>query len=134
MAFSFGGATVANLYLQRKRQKKLEKAQKQAADVEKAQRGEEAARARRATIREAMVKRAQIENVAGASGQSTSSAAVSAAQQLTGEAASNIGQINTSLALGNLATNAQTAINKAQVPSTLEQVTGVAQQAALAFA
>ena len=131
-AIVFATAASASTVLDIKQQKEIAKAQEKQQQVDIATQNEKASRARRATIKEAMVKRAQIENVAGATGQSKSSAVAAGTQQVTGDAAENIGSINTSLALSSAATAAQGAVNKAQQTSPLQAIAGVAQQGALA--
>ena len=135
MAFAtvFAVSTAVSLSEQHKQGKKVEAAQKEAQAVDIAAQNEKAARARRATIKEAMVKRAQVENVAGATGQRQSSAVTAGTQQITGDVAANIGSINTSLSLSSAATAAQSNINQAQQSSPLQTLSGVAQQASVAF-
>ena len=130
---AFAVATTVSVVEERKRQKKTEAAQEELKKVDIASQNEKAARERRKTIKEAMVKRAQIENVAGATGQTASSAVVAGTQQITGDLAENIGNINTSLALSGAATSAQSALNQAQQVSPLQSLAGVTQQAAIAF-
>lgn len=129
---TFAAATVVDTALGIRQQKKVEEATEKAQEVDIASQNEQASRARRKTIKEAMVKRAQVENVAGATGQTKSSAVVAGTQQITGDVAENIGNINTSLALSSAATSAQGAINRAQQTSPLQAIAGVTQQAALA--
>jgi hypothetical protein len=127
----FAIATLFSTAVNVKQQKKIRRAEEERAGVERAVQGEEAARARRATIREAMVKRAEIENVAGAVGQQQSSAAISGAQGVTAQRNINLGDINTSLGLNNAMTGAQSRLLRAQQPSPLQQIGQAAQTAAL---
>jgi Flp pilus assembly protein TadB len=129
----FAGATAVSINEQRKQQKRSERAQSNQQAVDIARQGEEATRARRATIKEAMTKRAQIQNVAGAFGQEGSSAVVAGTQQITGDVGQNIGEISTALSLSSLTTKAQGAFFKAQQPSTLGIVAGAVQQGATLF-
>ena len=131
LAVVFAVATGANIAMDIKQQKKIEKAQEKQANVDRANKGEEAARARRTTIREAMTKRAQVENIAGAAGQTGSSAAIAGVQQITGDASENIGSINTSLSLSNLQTQAQQNLFNAQRTSPLRLIGGAVQQGAV---
>ena len=135
MAFAgvFAVATAVNVSEQRKQAKRVRTATEKQASLERAIQGEEATRRRRTTIKEAAIKRAQIENIAGASGQRTGTAAVTSAQQVTGAAAQNIGQIQTGLSIARARTTAQQDIFEAQQVSPLQTISGVAQQAAIAF-
>ena len=128
---AFALATLFTTAVSVTQQKKVEKAEKQRSGVERAVQGEEAARARRATIREAMINRAEIENVAGALGQQQSSAAISGAQGVTAQRNTNLRDINTSLGLSNAMTSAQSNLLRAQQPSPLQQIGQAAQTAAL---
>ena len=129
----FAATTGASIYMDVKQQKKIEAAQEKQAEIDRATQNEQAARSRRSTIRESMIKRAQIANVAGATEQGKSSSVVSSTQQITGDVGKNIGDINTSLSLANLQTNAQQSLYDAQRVSPLRQISGAGQQAALAF-
>lgn len=134
MAIStFALATVVNVSEQRRQNKKIEAAQEKQQQVDIASQNEEAARARRATIKEAMVKRAQIENIAGATGQTKSSAVTAGTTQITGDVAENIGNINTALSLSRAGTAAEADLFKAQQTSPLQTLAGVTQQASIAF-
>lgn len=64
-------------------------------NVEIAQQNEQAAKDRRAQIREARIQRAIVTNTAGATGQGGGSAAIVGGQQATAQAGQNIGNINT---------------------------------------
>jgi hypothetical protein len=126
-------ATVVNIKANKKQQKKVEAAQEQQAKVDVATQQEQASKARRATIREAMIKRAQIENVAGATGQTGSTAATAGTSQVQSQLTENIGNINTNLNLAGAATRAQQSLFNAQQPSLVQQVSGAAQQGAVLF-
>ena len=130
---TFATFAAVSTVLDIKQQKKVAEATEKAQEVDIAAQNEKASRARRATIKEAMVKRAQVENVAGATGQSKSSAVVAGTQQITGDVSENIGNINTSLALSRATTSAQGDINRAQQTSPLQAISRVTQQGAIAF-
>ncbi len=118
---------------QRKTQKKTEKANANIAKIDRAQQGEEAARSRRTSIREAQIRRAQIANVAGAAGQVDSSAIVAGTQQIDSSLNENIGNINTSLAFANARSVAQQSLIKAKRTSNLQILADTAIQSAGPF-
>jgi hypothetical protein len=84
-----GSAVVAD-----RRAGKVEKAQEEQADVERAIGNEKTARARRTERAKAQVAGASIENAAAASGQTTSSAAIAGGQSVNAQAADNLATIN----------------------------------------
>lgn len=129
----FATATAASTVLQYKQQKKVEKAQKKRAAVESAMQGEEVARRRRQTIREAAMRRAEIENIAAATGQLESSAPIVAGQQVTAEEQTQLGEISTGLGIAKARTAAEQEVISAQQVSPLQTLAGTGQQAAIAF-
>ena len=127
----FAIATLFTTAVSVRQQNRVARREEARAGVERAIQGEEAARSRRQTIREAMIKRAEIENIAGAVGQQGSSAAISGAQGVTAQRNTNLGDINTSLGLSNAMTSAQSNLLRAQQPSPLQQIGQAAQTATL---
>tara|TARA_B110000908_G_scaffold87274_1_gene104207 strand:- start:7078 stop:7701 length:624 start_codon:yes stop_codon:yes gene_type:complete len=73
---------------------KVAAAQKDQARVEQAISGEKSARARRQTMAQAQVARAEIENMAGVGGASKGSAAITAGGNVAAQAAENVSTIN----------------------------------------
>jgi len=130
---TFAVATTAQIGLGIKQQRDVEKAQEESAAVEQAVQGEQVARARRTNIRQAAVKRAQIENVAAASGQEGSSAVIAGTQQIAGDVSRNIGNIKTAEVFSSKRTAAQQNLFSAQQTSPLQLIAGAAQQGAIAF-
>lgn len=130
---TFAVATAANVGLQVKQNQDVEKAQKRKQELERAKQSDEAQRSRRNVMKEAAVKRAQVENVAGATGQQQSSAAIAGTQQIESEAAANIGQINTAVGYSTAISNANQNIANARQTSPLQQIAGAVQQGSIAF-
>jgi len=133
LAGLFIASTAISLFEGRRQQKQIERRQEERSAVERAVQGEEAARARRKTIREAQVKRAEIANVAAQTGMQESTAVTAGTQQIQSGASENIGQIQTDLALAGQLTQANQNILNAQRPSLLQQGAAAGQQAAIAF-
>jgi hypothetical protein len=102
----------------KKQRSALRDAQKDNQKVEMAMQNEQAARERRAQIREARVKRAMVANTAAATGQEGSSAAIVGGQAVTGQAGVNIGAINTAQSYANIQGISQQRIADAQSMST----------------
>lgn len=132
-AATFAITSVVGIAESRRQQRKIEKAQGEAQKIDIARQNEEALRARRKTIREARIRQAQIENIAGATGQTQDSAVIGSTNQISGQAKTNLADIESSLAISRASTEAQGAIFRAQQPSGLQQVAAVGQQAAIAF-
>lgn len=99
---------------QRSAASNLASAQEKSLNVQMAQTNEQAAQERRKQIREARIQRAQIENIAGATGQQSSSAALSGAAGIQAGAATNIGNINTAQSLAGAQTEASKGVVQAQ--------------------
>jgi hypothetical protein len=112
----------------RKREKRVERRQKEAQAVERAERASQATRARRQAVREARIRRAEVEQQAATGGQTGSSAAVAASDSLTAQLGSNIGTIGTSLATGEAKSIAEQNIFDANRKSNLEVIAGVGTQ------
>jgi regulator of protease activity HflC (stomatin/prohibitin superfamily) len=114
---SFGyialAAVVTSTVVADRRADKVAKAQEKQAETEQAIQSEEAARAKRKTLAEAQVARAEVENVAAAGGQSLGSASITGQQSITGQAASNVSQINQSVDFANLRSEAAQDVEKA---------------------
>jgi hypothetical protein len=99
---------------QKKSDKSIARAQERAMKVDLAVQQEQAARERRAQIREARIQRAAVSNLAAASGQQAGSAAIAGGQQATAQMGQNLGNINTSLAGASAQTQAQIGVINAQ--------------------
>lgn len=95
-AAAAGSAAVAD-----RRQRKIEKAQKETRRVEMAIQNEQSARARRQQVAKALVAQSQIANQAAAGGTQASSAAMVSTGGVAAQAGTNIGNINTALAQSN---------------------------------
>jgi len=129
----FATATAGKAVLDIKQAKKVERAEELRQRVDVASQQEDASRRRRATVKEALIKRAQIENVAGATGQTDSSAVVAGTSQVTGDLAENIGNINTGTAFASASTAAQGRVNRARTSSPLQIGLGAVQQGSSIF-
>ncbi len=124
---------VATAVEQDKRANKAQKVQKEQIAVDKAQQASSAARERRSQVRKALVARGKIENVAAQSGGTGGTAAEQSIAVAQTQAASNIGQINTSVASKNLQTSLQEDLFKTQIPTGLERGAKVVGQTASLF-
>lgn len=107
-------AAQQNAQAQKDAASKVAAAQEKSLNVQMAQTNEQAAQERRKQIREARIQRAQIENVAGATGQQSSSAALSGASNIQAGAAANIGNINTAQSLAGAQTEASKGVVQVQ--------------------
>lgn len=87
---------------QKKRARELKDSQEDQQKLEMAMSNEQAARDRRAQIREARIQRAMVANTAAGSGQSGGSAAISGGQAASQQAGINIGNINTAQSNANV--------------------------------
>jgi len=125
-AVAFVATTAVTVHEGRKREKRVAARQKEAQAVETAQRASEATRARRKQVREARLRRAEVENQAGTGGQTGSSADIAAGDSLTNQFGSNVGAIGTALAKGGLKSQAQQNIFDANRKSDLEVLSGFA--------
>lgn len=113
------GLTAISVFEQKRQAKKVERAQKEAAAVERAQQAEEVRKSRRQQIREARLRQAQIENQATASGQQGSSAAIAAGDSLQAQLGTNLGDISTAFAFNQARSTAEQNILDAGRPSDL---------------
>jgi len=95
------------------RANKIERKQESVRKAEQSIQNAQAARQRRASVRKAQVARAQIENVAGATGQGGSSAPIVSAGGVSAQAGGTVSAINTNVMQQNRLTSAQTGLNKA---------------------
>ena len=112
-AMSYSAAQ-QNAQAQKDAAKRVAAAQEKSLNIQMAQTNEQAAQERRKQIREARIQRAQIENIAGATGQQSSSAALSGAAGIQAGAAANIGNINTAQSLAGAQTEASKGVVQAQ--------------------
>ena len=87
-------ATIANVAIQKKTADDVAEAQEDQAATEQAIAGERAARARRKTMAEAQVARAEQANMAGVGGASKGSAAITSGGNVAAQAAEQVGSIN----------------------------------------
>lgn len=125
--------TIASADMADKRAQQAHKTQKKQADVDRASQAQSAARERRKQVRQRLVAQGQIENVAAQTGGTGGTAAVQSSAVAGTQAASNIGQINTTVASKNLQTSLQEDLFKTQIPSAGERVAGVASSLAGAY-
>lgn len=111
---------------QQKQASKLKSAQEDARKMDIALQNEQAARDRRAQIREARIQRAMVDNTAAASGMGGGSAAIVGGQNATQQAGVNIGNINTAQSASKLQGIASQNIANAQNqgPSMLGSLAG----------
>lgn len=119
-------ATVVSAVESDKRAKKAEKVQEEQADVDRATQAQSAARERRKQVRQRLVAQGQIENVAAQTGGIGGTAAEQSSAVAATQAASNIGQINTTVASKNLQSSLQEDLFKTQIPTGLERGAQVA--------
>lgn len=89
-----GATTAASAGLQYKQGRKVAEAQEEQAATERAIAGEKSARARRQTMAQAQVTRAEQENMAGVGGASKGSAAITSQGSVATQAAEQVGSIN----------------------------------------
>jgi hypothetical protein len=87
-------ATIANVAIQKKTADDVAEAQEEQAATEQAIAGERSARARRKTMAEAQVARAEQANMAGVGGASKGSAAITSGGNVAAQAAEQVGSIN----------------------------------------
>mgnify|MGYP003630743283 CR=1 FL=1 len=87
-------ATIANVAIQKKTADDVAEAQEEQAATEQAIAGERSARARRKTMAEAQVARAEQANMAGVGGASKGSAAITSGGNVAAQAAEQVGIIN----------------------------------------
>lgn len=104
-----------------KRTRKAQDIQEEQGDVDRATQAQSAARERRKQVRQRLVAQGQIENVASQTGGTGGTAAVQSSAVAATQAASNIGQINTTVASKNLQTSLQEDLFKTQIPTGLER-------------
>lgn len=130
---AFVAVSVIGISEQRKRDKRVSQAQKQAALVEHAERTDQARKSRRDQIREARIRQAEIENTSASGGQTGSSAAIAAGDSLQTQLGTNIGNVNKALAFGGAKSDAQQNIFDANRKSGIELLANTGQQA-LSFA
>ncbi len=136
MAFTavFAAASLVGINEAKKREKRQVAATEKAARVESAQRANEARKARRAQVREARQIQAEQQNLAAVGGQTGSSAAVAAKGSVAASLGTNLGDISTSLALGEAQTQAELDIFKAGKRSDVERISGLVTSVSGSFA
>ena len=130
----FAVLTIANADMADKRARKGEHIQREQAAVDRAQQASVAARERRTQVRKRLAAQASIQNVATQTGGAGGTAAVQSSAVAGTQAASNIGQINTTVASKNLQTSLQTDLFATQVPSGAERAAGIGANLAGLFA
>lgn len=111
---------------QKKQAEKLSDAQEEKQKLEMAMGNEQAARDRRAQIREARIQRAMVANTAAGSGQSGGSAAISGGQAATQQAGVNLGNIATAQSNANVLGKAQQRVADAgnATPNVMSSLAG----------
>lgn len=112
--------TVVTLVEGKKREKRVDEAQEQRANVEGATRAEEARVSRRQQVREARVRAGEVENVSAVTQQTGSSAAIAGIDDIGSNLATNLGKINTAVTASELKSSAEQDIFDANRKSTLE--------------
>lgn len=119
-------ATAYSVSEQQKQAAKIKSAQDDARKMDIALQGEQAAKDKRAQIREARIQRALVENAAGNTGMTGSSAAIVGGQAATQQAGVNVGNINTAQSVSKLQGIASQNIANAQNqgPSMLGSLAG----------
>lgn len=122
------GSTFIAVNEGRKREKRTIEAQKEAQEVERATQANQARLSRRKSVREARLKRSQIENLAISRGQETSSAAIAAGGSLQTQLGSNIGNLQDALAFADAGFTAQQNVFDASRKSGLEVLSGATAQ------
>jgi hypothetical protein len=106
----------------RRREKKANQAQAKAQAADRAIRDEQAGRARRTQARNAVVQAANVEAGALASGTTGGSGEATATSGIQSNLAANLGNLNTSIAAGELQADVQTDINNAGLKTSFETV------------
>jgi len=110
------GAAVVSAVVSERRSSKVQEAQEEQTKIERAIGGEKAARSKRVARARAQTAQAELQNVAGASGQGVSSAAIVGGQEVRAQLSENIGSINRATSEANILTNAsQNVANAARV-------------------
>jgi hypothetical protein len=117
-------STAVSIDQQNKAAADLENRQDEQQATELAIGNKQAARERRSQVQKSLVAQSELENTAAASGLTTSSAAISGGDAVQSQAATNIGDINTSLATGGVLSEAKQRTANAGRTSTLGQVAG----------
>lgn len=137
MAIS-AAAVVATTFISvneaKKREKRVAQQQERLRKEESARQSFEARKVRRAQIREARLKQAQIEAQAQATGTEQSSAAVAAESSLSTQLGTNVGDINTALSFSRAKSEIEGDIFKASQKGDLERIANIGQQVAIGVA
>ena len=127
-------ATIANVAIQKKTADDVAEAQEEQAATEQAIAGERSARARRKTMAEAQVARAEQANMAGVGGASKGSAAITSGGNVAAQAAEQVGSINRQQDQATMMSDAAQNVQKAGQSSIggllVGQAAGLSQQVA----
>ena len=120
------GAAVVSAVVADKRASKAEAAQEEQTKVERAIGAEKSARSKRVARARAQTAQAELQNVAGASGQGVSSAAIVGGQSVRAQLSENIGGINRATSEANILTNAAQNVANASRVGVGERLIGTA--------
>ena len=104
----------------RRREKNVAKRQEEARGVERAERASQAAQSRRKQVREARLRRAEVQNQAAVTGTEGSSAAIAGQDALQRQLGANVGDIGRALAFGQAKSTSEQNILDANRKSGLE--------------
>lgn len=120
------GAAVVSAVVADKRASKAEAAQEEQTKVERAIGAEKSARSKRVARAKAQSAQAELTNVAEASGQGVSSAAIVGGQSVRAQLSENIGGINRATSEANILTNASQNVANASRVGVGERLIGTA--------
>jgi len=119
------GAAVVSAVVSERRSSKVQEAQEEQTKIERAIGGEKAARSKRVARARAQTAQAELTNVAAASGQGVSSAAIVGGQEVRAQLSENIGSINRATSEANILTNASQNVANAARVGVGERLIGV---------
>ena len=120
------GAAVVSTVVSERRSRKVQGAQEEQTKIERAIGGEKAARSKRVARAKAQSAQAELTNVAAASGQGVSSAAIVGGQSVRAKLSENIGGINRATSEANILTNAAQNVANASRVGVGERLIGTA--------
>jgi len=120
------GAAVVSTVVSERRSRKVQGAQEEQTKIERAIGGEKAARSKRVARAKAQSAQAELTNVAAASGQGVSSAAIVGGQSVRAQLSENIGGINRATSEANILTNAAQNVANASRVGVGERLIGTA--------
>ncbi len=126
MAYWVIAAAIAAAVVADKRASQVASAQEEQTKIERAIGGEKAARSKRVARAKAQSAQAELQNVAGASGQGVSSAAIVGGQAVRAQLSENIGSINRATSEANILTNAAQNVANASRVGVGERLIGTA--------